>query len=100
MSVFISEIIEQLWLITVRCQVPVILYGLRTNFKELCFRGKKIMERADVIEEVKTTCWFCNRKATHNLKMNGDKAISQGPEVELGFEDKYLPTCVTSYLEN
>ena len=94
-----AEMIEQLWLITVRCQVPVILYGLRTNFKGALFPAvKKIMERADVIEEVKTTCWFCNRKATHNLKMSGDKAISYGPEVELGFEDKYLPTCKNCYL--
>ena len=94
------QIIDQLWLITVRCQVPVILYGLRTNFKGFLFPGvKRIFERADVIEEIKTTCWFCNHKATHNLKISKGEPVLNGPEVELGLENMYKPSCKNCYLE-
>ena len=66
--------IDQLRNITSEWRVPVICYGLRTDFRTHLFPGsKRLMELADTVEEVKTTCFFCNRKAVFNLKhVNGN----------------------------
>jgi thymidine kinase len=80
--------------------IPVICFGLRTDFKRGLFEGsKRLMEISDSIEEVKTTCHFCNRKALFNIKFVGDSAVLDGPVIELGAEEKYLPTCRTCYYE-
>ena len=62
---FVSPaVIDQLRRITLELQVPVICYGLRTDFRSHLFEGaRRLLELADSIEEVKTTCAFCNRKA-------------------------------------
>ena len=87
--------IEELRHITV-C-LPVICYGLRTDYRLKLFpASKRLMELADSIEEVKTTCHFCNKKAIINLKFNNvdGKIIKDGSdEVDLGAEDKYLGSC-------
>ena len=80
--------------------VPVICYGLRTDFRTKLFSGsKRLLELADAIEEVKTTCYFCNGKAIYNLKLLDGKATLQGPKVELGFEETYLPSCAPCYFK-
>ena len=74
--------------------VPVIAYGLRTDFRTQLFEGsKRLMEVADVIEEVKTTCYFCNKKAVFNLKSADGKPTLDGPQRTLGCEELYLPVC-------
>lgn len=76
--------------------VPVICYGLRTDFKAGLFAGsKRLLEVADCIEEVKTTCYRCNKKAIFNLKVVDGKATLGGEsiDVNVGLEEKYLPTC-------
>ena len=75
--------------------VPVLCYGLRTDYKTNLFEGsKRLMEIADTIEEVKTTCYFCNRKAIVNLKHVNGVIIKTGSDnIELGTEDKYLCSC-------
>ena len=55
------------------------------------------MELADSVEEVKTTCHFCNRKAVMNLKHVNGKADTSGPAVQLGAEEKYFPCCFPCY---
>lgn len=96
-----SRVIDQLRFITTEYRVPVICYGLRTDFKRRLFSGsQRLLELADAIEEVKTTCAFCNKKAVYNLKMVDGFAVgpdSQGPVVELGCEEKYLPSCAGCY---
>ena len=52
---------------------------------------------ADSIEEVKVTCNYCNRKAIMNLKHVNGIAVNEGPSVELGAEEKYLPSCYECY---
>lgn len=90
--------IDQLRLITNLWNVPVICYGLRTDFRTNLFPGsKRLMEVADTIEEVKTTCHFCNSKAILNLKHVNGVADTSGPAVQLGAEEKYFPTCYTCY---
>ena len=93
-------IIEQLREITIQKDVPVICYGLRTDFRTLLFDGsKRLLELADTIEEIKTTCAFCNRKAITNLKHCGGVATLEGPQVEVGAEEKYFPACYICYFQ-
>jgi thymidine kinase len=65
--------IDQLRMATHLWRVPIFCYGLRTDFRSNLFPGsKRLMEIADSIEEVKTTCHYCHRTATLNLKhVNG-----------------------------
>lgn len=93
--------IDQLRLITHVWKIPVICYGLRTDFRTNLFPGsQRLMELADTIEEVKTTCNFCNRKAVFNLKHVNGKADCSGPVVQLGAEEKYMPTCFSCYRQS
>lgn len=78
--------------------VPVICYGLRTDFRTQVFpAAKRLFELADTIEEIKTTCADCNKKAVFNLKLVDGVPTLDGPSVELGFEEKYLPVCANCY---
>lgn len=93
-----AQHIEQLREITLRFHVPVICYGLRTDFKTHLFEGaKRLMELADSIEEVKATCHFCNRKSIVNLRHVNGLAVTEGPTVQLGAEDVYYPCCYPCY---
>lgn len=81
-------------------RVPVICYGLRTDYRTRLFEGsKRLLEVADVIEEIKNVCVNCDRKAIINakfcIKENGDKVILRnGPsDLDLGAEEKYQPMC-------
>ena len=91
--------IDQLRAITLLKNIPVICYGLRTDFKSRLFEGAlRLMEMADSIEEVKATCHFCNRKSIMNLKHIDGKACLDGPSVQLGAEERYLPACFPCYV--
>lgn len=92
--------IDQLRHITLEKQIPVICYGLRTDFKQELFAAtKRLMELADSIEEVKTTCAFCNAKAVFNIRHRNGCASLDGPVVELGADEKYFPACHACYTE-
>ena len=92
--------VEELRDVTRTSKCPVICYGLRTDFRSELFAGsRRLMELADSIEEVKTTCAFCNRKALLNLKHLDGKATLAGPSAQLGAEETYLPVCFHHYLE-
>lgn len=95
-----ADMIEQLRAITFKLNIPVICYGLRTDFRTEMFEGaRRLMELADTIEEIKTTCAFCNKKAIFNMKfLNGEPTLS-GPVIDLGAEEKYLPSCYACYSE-
>ncbi len=91
-------IIEQFREITIVMDIPIICYGLRTDFKSFLFAGsKRLLELSDSIEEVKATCHFCRRKSIMNLKHLNGKAINYGPSIELGAEEKYFPACYRCY---
>lgn len=92
------EHIDQLRDIAYLKDIPVICYGLRTDFRTKLFPGSlRLMELADSIEEVKATCYFCNKKSIMNLKHVDGKATLEGPSVQLGSEEKYLPVCYRCY---
>lgn len=91
-------IIEQLRELTLTLNVPVICYGLRADFRTSLFEGsKRLLELADAIEEVKSTCAFCNKKATMNLKHVNGIATIEGASIELGGEERFLPACFGCY---
>ena len=95
-----TNIVEQLRKLSIELNIPVICYGLRADFKSYLFEGsKRLLELADTIEEVKTTCYYCNKKAIMNLKHVDGKAVNVGPSIELGTEEKYFPTCYGCYVE-
>jgi thymidine kinase len=92
--------VDQLRDLTRKANVPVICYGLRTDFRSRLFEGsQRLMEVADAIEEIKTTCTFCNRKAVLNLKSVDGLPTLDGPSKQLGAEELYLPVCYVHYTE-
>ena len=95
-----KEQVELLVRIVDEYQVPVICYGLRTDFQGNFFPGSHwLLALADSIEEVKTICW-CGRKATHNARLDGKGGITrQGEQVVLGANDKYIGLCRRHWME-
>lgn len=92
--------IDRLREISTRRGIPVICYGLRTDFRTQLFEGaRRLLELADSIEEIKTTCAFCNRKGVFNLKHRNGKPTVEGPSIDLGAEEKYFPACAACYRE-
>lgn len=92
------RIIDQFRTITIEKNIPVICYGLRTDFRSYLFDGaKRLLELADSIEEVKATCHYCNRKSIMNLKHVDGVAVNEGPPIQLGAEELYFPTCYHCY---
>jgi thymidine kinase len=87
-------LIEQLRQLTLSHNVPVICYGLRTDFRTKLFPGsQRLLELADSIEEVKVTCQFCNKKALFNMRLLNGKPTTEGPQVQLGGDESYMPAC-------
>lgn len=74
--------------------IPVICYGLRTDFRRNLFPGSMwLLAWADVIEEIKTVCW-CGKAATCNARFNAQgEMITEGDQVVLGANDSYTALC-------
>lgn len=80
-------------------KIPVICYGLRTDFQLELFEGAKwLLAWADIIEEIKTVCW-CGQGATCNTRINNGKVVYEGEQVCLGGNDKYIALCRKHYKE-
>ena len=78
--------------------IPVIVYGLKNDFKNDLFEGSKaLLIYADKIEEIKTICWFCDRKATMVLRVLDGKPVYTGEQVLIGGNDNYIPVCRKCY---
>ena len=94
------SVIEDLRRITVDPGVPVICYGLRTDFQTKLFPGaQRLMELADRIEEVKVTCQYCAKKAICNLRFVNGSPTVVGPQIQLGADEHYAPVCWGHYDE-
>src|SRR5215208_2533633 len=92
------QVIEDFRRITVDPGVPVICYGLRTDFRTRLFPGaQRLMELADRIEEVKVTCQYCQKKAICNLRFVNGSPTVRGPQVQLGADEQYAPVCWNHY---
>lgn len=96
-----AKLVDQLRQISCDLDIPIICYGLRTDFRTDLFPGaRRLFELADEISEVKTTCFFCNSRALFNLKLANGKPTREGPAIDLGAEEKYLPACARCYSSN
>ncbi|WP_411032975.1 thymidine kinase [Shinella sp. BYT-45] len=92
---FLSE--EQVWQlarVADRLHIPVMAYGLRTDFHGKLFAGSKaLLAIADELREVRTIC-HCGRKATMVVRLGADgKVVKEGAQVEIGGNDKYVSYC-------
>lgn len=90
--------VEQLASVVDLCKIPVLAYGLRTDFKGQLFEGSQyLLAWAEELVEIKTIC-KCGRKATMNARMNelGDLVIS-GAQIEIGGNDRYHSLCRRCY---
>ncbi len=74
--------------------VPVLCYGLRTDFQGALFPGSAaLLGIADALVELKAVC-HCGRKATMNLRVDASGApVSEGAQTEIGGNDRYLALC-------
>ena len=91
---FTPEQIDQLRTLVDDFNVPVLCFGLRTDFQTKFFPGaRRLMELADSITEIKTIC-ACGRKATVNARIDGGgKIVTEGSQVFLGGNDAYIAMC-------
>ena len=89
--------VEQLRAIVDDFAVPVLCFGLRTDFKTKLFPGSmRLMELADVIEEIKTMC-DCGAKASVNARISDGLIVTEGAQVVLGGNDCYIAMCHRCY---
>jgi thymidine kinase len=74
--------------------VPVLCYGLRTDFLGHLFEGSQwLLAIADVLSELKAVC-ACGRKATMNLRIDAEgRAVTSGQQTEIGGNDRYVALC-------
>ena len=88
------EQIDQLRYIVDNYNIPVLCFGLRTDFLTHMFPGSlRLMELADSITEIKTVC-RCGSKATVNARIDGTgRIITEGSQVFLGDNDSYIAMC-------
>ena len=94
------EQIDQMAYIVDKLGIPVIAYGLMTDFQGNLFTGsKRLLELADRIEEIKTVCWHCNSKARFNTRFIDDQAVFAGAQLDIGGNDKYRPLCRKCYMK-
>ncbi len=91
---FTPEQIDQLRSLVDNEDLPVLCFGLRTDFLTHFFPGAgRLMELADSITEIKTVC-ACGRKATVNARIDENgRIITQGDQVFLGGNDSYVAMC-------
>lgn len=93
--------VKELWMISKLHNIPVICYGLKTNFKGELFVGSKpAIELADELEELVTIC-SCGKKAKFNARLINGKFVNVGDEVAIdGIDATYEPLCGECYLKN
>ena len=91
--------IDQLRAIVNDCGIPVMCFGLRTDFQTKLFPGSlRLMEIADTIQEIKTIC-DCGAKATVNARINDGYIVTEGAQVVLGGNDSYIAMCHKCYIK-
>ena len=94
-----AEEIDDLAKIVDKVNISVICYGLSTDFTGHLFEGsKRLMELADVIEEIPTICW-CGKKAQFNARIYDGKIVRTGEQVLMGGNESYISLCRKHFFE-
>ncbi|MBX9796741.1 thymidine kinase [Sphingomonas sp.] len=86
--------VDQLARLADEARVPVLAYGLRTDFRGDLFPGSaRLLAIADALVELKSVC-ECGAKATMNLRVDAQgRAVADGAQTEIGGNDRYVPLC-------
>ena len=86
--------------VTDKLNIPVLAYGLRTDFQGEPFEGSKyLLAWSDNLKEIKAIC-HCGTKATMVIRLDGDgKAVTKGSQVEIGGNDRYISMCRKHFKE-
>ena len=96
---FTEDQIDQLRAIVDEHNIPVMCFGLRTDFLTRLFPGsRRLMEVADAIQEIKTIC-DCGAKATVKARISDGYIVTQGAQVVLGGNDSYIAMCHRCYIQ-
>ena len=95
-----KEQVFQLGEVTDNLDIPVLAYGLRTDFQGEPFEGSKyLLAWSDNLKELKAIC-HCGSKATMVLRVDADgKPITGGSQIEIGGNDRYVSTCRKHFKE-
>lgn len=94
-----ADQVDQLAAICDNFGISVLCYGLRTDFQTHLFEGsKRLFEVADTFEEIKSSC-YCNHKTIFNARMRDGKIVTDGEQIEIGGDDKYVSICRKCYFE-
>ena len=95
------EQVRQLHRVAHLCNTPVICFGLRSDFQGKPFPGAAhLLTLADDLEEIKTIC-ACGRKATMNIRINGQgRRVHQGEQVQIGGNSRYLQVCARCFYQD
>ncbi|WP_176595196.1 MULTISPECIES: thymidine kinase [Sphingobium] len=98
---FLSE--DQVWQLAAVCDrlsIPVLCYGIRTDFQGQLFGGSAaLLGLADTLTEIKTIC-DCGRKAIMNLRVDAQgRPIREGEQTEIGGNDRYVALCRRHFVE-
>lgn len=90
----VSQLIE----VVDELDIPVIAYGLRADFMGQLFEGSNaLLAVADTIEEIKTVCWYCDKKAIMNMRCKDGVPIFHGEQIQIGGNESYVPVCRKCY---
>ena len=95
-----KEQVAQLGMVVDNLDIPVLAFGIRTDFQGNLFNGSKyLLAWADTLKEIKTVC-HCGRKATMVLRLNDEGAVViDGNQIEIGGEDRYTSVCRKHFYE-
>lgn len=95
-----KEQVYQLTEVVDKLNIPVLCYGLRTDFQAELFDGSHyLLAWADQLEELKTIC-YCGRKANFVVRLNENgEAVKDGAQIQIGGNDSYLAVCRRHYKE-
>lgn len=78
--------------------VPVMAFGLKNDFQNKLFEGSyNLLVYADKIEEIKTICWYCDRKATMVIRFRDGVPVNEGEQILIGGNEDYKPVCRRCY---
>ncbi len=97
---FTAAQIDQLRRIVNELDIPVLCFGLRTDFLTHLFEGsRRLFEVADSVTEIKTIC-ACGRKAIVNARIDEDgRVVTEGGQILLGGDDSYVAMCHSCWIE-
>ncbi|MFY1027762.1 thymidine kinase [Actinobacillus seminis] len=93
-----KEQVYQLSDVVDKLRIPVLCYGLRTDFQAELFEGSRyLLAWADQLEELKTIC-YCGRKANFVLRLNAQgEVVKDGEQIQIGGNERYLSVCRQHY---